>query len=988
MPELDRRNFLKMVGMSVAGAATAACQEPVEAIVPYLNHPEEIIPGIPTYYASVCRECPVGCGATVTTREGRPIKVDGLIADPRGQGTLCVRGQASLYRTYDAARFRSPMKRDADGQLVPATWDEALAILAEKLASEGAAGRVAFVTGLETGTLDRLIDQFLAAVGSPQRLSFELFAHEALRSANARLFGVDAVPQFELGRADLIVSFGADFLETWLDPVKNQLGYAISRRAGKGFAAYVGPRLSMTAANTDLWLAADPGSEILIALALAGEVAKRRGVDLGAFAAVTAEHGLADAARRSGVAFEKLESLAERMARAQAPLALPPGNELQGTNATAFAAAVQLLNFASGAIGKTVLFGPNHNLGGLARFADVKQLVEKLRADEIGVLLVHGANPVYHASQLGLAEAMGSPKLFTVSFGSAADETTALADLVLPDHTPFESWGDVEPVAGLRCAQQPTINPLFDTRATGDVLLELGRKLGGANLPAGTFKDAVVASFGAAGFDAVLASGGQFLPAAETPVTLSGSAQGLDFDVAAVTGKGDLKLLLYPSLALYDGRSARIALLQEMPDPVTKLVWGSYAELHPETAARLGVADADVVRVTTGAGEVSAPVFTHEALRKDVVALSVGQGHRPVDPGAPFPDHQQRRNVIGVNALTLLPGRFDPVSGGLAWLSTRASVSPTGEVRLLPKTQATFHNEGRGFAQSIALAALGAPSGAGDEEAHSAGDPEDHHDAKPYGDALHLETLDFDPVIDARDANYRWAMVIDTDLCSGCNACVAACAVENCIPTIGEMLVRQGREMHWMRIERWVEQRDGQLEVANSPMLCQHCGAAPCENVCPVYATYHNPEGLNAMVPNRCIGTRYCANNCPYKARRFNYFAYDWSIREPEHLVLNPDVTVRSKGVMEKCSFCVQRISAAKDRARLEDRTVADGEVIPACAQACPSRAIVFGNHKDPESLVARARDDGRAYWILHHLNTRPAVTYLKSIRRGETRDA
>lgn len=977
MPEFDRREFLKIVGLSAGAAATAACQEPVELVIPYLNQPEELVPGVPTYYASTCRECPSACGTVVKTREGRPIKVDGNPDDPISKGRLCVRGQASLYRTYDAARFKGPMKRSDGGALVEIGWDEVLDLLVEKLRPAAEANRVYFLGGLETGTLDGLIDQTLAAIGSPNRVSFEPFAQEALRSANERVFGVDALPHFAFEEADVVVSFGTDFLETWLNPLQNQVGFAASRRAGNGYAVHVGPRLSLSGANADLWLSPAAGTEILVALALAGAVARRRGVDLGPLGPGLAGTTPASTAERTGIPAEKLERLAQRIAKASSPLALPAGRELEGANAAEFAAAVQLLNFVSGAIGKTVTFGPDHALSRVARFRDMKELAGKMIGGQVGVLLVHGANPVYAAPQVGFADAMRTAGLLSVSFSSAADETTALADLVLPDHTPFEAWGDAEPVRGVRRLQQPTVRPLMNTRALGDTLLELGRRLGhAARLPSGSFKDLLQARWGSVGFDAALARGGDFKPTAPRSVSLSPSATSLEFNPATIEGQGDLTLLVYPSLHLYDGRSARIAMLQEIPDPVTKLVWGSYAELHPESAAQLGIEEGDVVRVSTEAGAIELPAFPHEAVRPGYIAVMAGQGHQPVDPDFPRDrvDRHWRRASVGVNALEILPGRLDAASGGLAWLSTRAKVEPTGTRALMPKTQPTFDQEGRGIAQVAGVAAL-----------H--GGKADSHAEPAYADASHLEAVDFDPSDDGRHPDYRWGMAIDLDACSGCNACLTACSQENNIPAIGEELVRQGREMHWIRLERYIEREGDEIEVRHTPMLCQHCGAAPCEAVCPTLATYHSAEGLNVMVPNRCIGTRYCGNNCSYKVRRFNYYPYDLDVREPEHLALNPDVTVRSKGVMEKCSFCVQRINAAKDQVRIEqgeDATVADGVITPACAQTCPSSAITFGNHKDPGSQVSKRRADARAYWVFPHLNTRPAVTYLKSVKRAE----
>jgi anaerobic selenocysteine-containing dehydrogenase/Fe-S-cluster-containing dehydrogenase component len=989
MPELDRRDFLKVVGLSAGAAAATACSDPVETLIPYLNQPEEIVPGLATYYASTCRECPSACSIQVKTREGRPIKVDGNAQDPISGGRLCMRGQASLARTYDASRLRQPLRREGS-DLVKVSWDEAIAMLVQKLGA--ANGKAFFLNGLETGTFGSVIDGFMSAIGSPgQRLSFEVYSHDALRAANNLLFGQRAVPRFAFEKADVLVSFGADFLETWLSPTAAQRGFTEMRREGRGYAVYVGPRLSLSGSNCDLWIDPEPGTEMWVALGLAKEVAKRKtGNEIAPLRKLLEPYGLDAVATKTGIAAERLERLAVRIAKANAPLALPPGQEVIGPNATAFAAAVQVLNFVSGAVGNTVVFGPDHKLDGLGTFADLKALADKLAAKQIDVLFVHGANPVYAAPQLKFDEALGST--YTVAFASALDETASRADLVLPDHTPYESWGDAEVVAGVKLLQQPTIRPLFDTRATGDVLIDVAAKLSKPLPGTGTVKDRIAA--GRADFAAALARGGDFQLAAARPVSLAASAATLTFDDAPAPSGEGLGLLVYPSINFYDGRSARIPMMQEIPDPVTKLVWDSYAEMHPLTARELGIEAGDVVTVKTPAGEVELAAFPHSALRPGLIAIAAGQGHQPVEPDAPEPDRHQRRNKLGVNAFSLLPLALDEKSGAQAWLSTRAQVASTGRKKLMPQTQATFDQEGRGVAQATTLAALVGSEVPAEEGLAHQGDveheTESHHSEGPYSDAMHLQTEQFDPTIDATNPNYRWGMSIDLDACTGCGACVAACAVENNIPSIGETLARQGRELHWIRIERYVEEHeDGELEVRHVPMLCQHCGSAPCETVCPVFATYHNEEGLNVMVPNRCIGTRYCGNNCPYKVRRFNYFSYNWDVRDPEQWGLNPDVIVRAKGVMEKCTFCVQRINGGKDAARKDgNRVVRDGEVTPACAQTCPSDAIVFGNFKDPESRLSKLQEDPRAYWVFHHLNTRPAVTYQKSILRPETEEA
>lgn len=995
MPEIDRRDFLKIVGMTAGAAATVACKEPIHHIIPYLNQPEEVIPGIPTYYNTTCRICPAGCSVRVKTREGRPIKVDGNPDGPLSRGTLCVRGELGLMRTYDHTRFTGPMKRvdNPDGSIshVPVTWEEGMSILVAKLRDNQ--GKTFFLGGHETGTRDALIDVALAAVGSPgQRLRFEPYAHEALRTADELVFGTSAVPAFRIADADVLVAFGTDFIETWLSPLANQIGYSDARRDGKGHAVFVGPRLGLSGANTDQWLAPVPGTEVLVAIALASEVARRKGGAPDALQGLLAKHSAASVAERTGISAALIEKVAERIANASAPLALPPGVEVQGTNAARFAAAVQILNVVSGAIGKTVVFGPDHNVGKLARFQELSEVVGKVRGGEIGLVLVHDTNPAYTAPQVGIADAIVSGKAFTVSFASAPDETSKLADLILPDHTPYESWGDVEPVRGVKLLQQPTVRPLFDTRATIDVLLDAARALG-ASVPEGAFRDQLRSAWGGiTGFDAALAKGGAWQAAGATGVSLAASAGSLDFAPAPLAGNAtDPVLVVYPSHHLYDGRLSRVEALQEIPDPVTKTMWGSYAEIHPETATALGIELGDTLVVSTEGGEVEITAYPHVAIRPGVIAIQVGRGALPRDPAAPTSGQGQwQKDVIGVNAFKLIPGKLDPQSGALAWLSTHATVKNTKMRGEVIRAQITFDQEDRGFGKAVLLGELPhlRPWGhEGDEGGHvPKSDPEHAEIAAWQGDAEHLLIKEYDPASDADPASpYRWGMSIDQDSCTGCNACVAACITENNIPVTGPMNVRIGREMHWIRVERYVELvGEQEVDVRHTPMLCQHCGAAPCESVCPALATYHNKEGLNVMVPNRCIGTRFCSNNCPYKARRFNHWSYDWYVPTPENLALNPDVMVRAKGVMEKCTFCAQRINGAKDVARKEGRTVRDGEVQVACAQACPSNAITFGNLRDEESLVAKVRTIPRAYRILEHLYTRPAVSYLMSIRRAE----
>ncbi|MEE8582172.1 MAG: molybdopterin-dependent oxidoreductase [Myxococcota bacterium] len=1004
MSKLDRRDFLKLVGAGAGAAAAAGCTDPVEKLIPYVIQPEEITPGIPVFYASTCRECPAGCGIHVKTREGRPIKLEGNPEHPINRGALCARGQAAIGRSYHPDRYASPMIR-SDGALRSASWDEALGVLMRKITSLRGAGSMSRlrVIGADPGpTLSRLIDDWITALGGDpvaQRTVYEPFAHEALRAATEQVFGVASLPIFDLSATDLILDFGSDFLDAWLSPVEHARQFAEARDVeahpdGGARLVSIGPRLSLTGSSADQWIPSAPGSEGAIALFLAAAVYERarsegRSIsgDSEAVARALSSVDRAETARRAGIDASTLDALVERVLAAHAPLALPPGVALTGQQATSSAAAVLLLDALVGAVGQSVQIPRRDGTRPGASLSELSALVTAMQAGEVDVLLVHDADPLYSLpGDLGMAEALAQVDL-VVSFSPLRDETSERADLVLPDHTPLESWGDATPRPGVRSIVQPTLRPLHDTQALGDTLLALGRSLGeavSARLPSGSFRNVLEAAWAGSGFRAALGRGGVFsdaTPMARPPI--SSSVASLSSTPAQFEGDGDLVLMTFPHSYLWDGRGAALPWLQEIPDPVTKISWQSWAELSKSTAARLGVDFGDVVAVETGFGasRIELPVYPRGGIRDDVIAVAIGQGHT-VGHYASLAGDGQPGVARGVNVLSVIPARSDE-RGGRAWLCVKASVQATGAYHRLPLSQWTDNQRGRGIAQEVSLLAL-----AGGRHG------EDH-------DGGHELLVEFDPANDRHpDSDYRWGMTIDTDRCNGCSACIAACYVENNVPVVGEEQVRRQRSMTWLRIERYIGEGDteggehrrphpdreelGRVEVRHAPMLCQHCGAAPCEPVCPVIATYHNPEGLNAMVYNRCVGTRYCANNCSYKVRRFNYYDYgNDNFPGLLGLMLNPDVTVRGQGVMEKCTFCVQRVEAARQPAKDAGRLIADGEVVTACQQSCPTRAISFGNTLDGSSqVVKKSHDPARAYHALHVLNTRPAVTYLAQVRR------
>ena len=1010
MPEIDRRTFLKLGASAGAAAAAAGCSDHVEKLIPYVVQPEEITPGVPVWYASTCRECPAGCGVHVKTREGRPIKLEGNPDHPINKGRLCARGQASVERTYHPDRYHGPQHRSASGQLEGVSWDEALAQVAAAIRANPSRTRV--LGGDPGDTASSVLDRVVTATGIGPRVVSETFAREALRSATEQTFGAASLPIFDLSGADLVIDFGSELLESGLSPVEHQRQWAEARDIathpdGGARLVYVGSRLSLTASSADEWIAARPGSEGALALALA-RAAIEAGAGGGAHGALLSgvlASATADAAAKAcDVPVDAIRRLGAALARAKAAVALPPGIAVTSRRAVGSAAAVLLLNHVVGAAGtRMIVPAATPTARARASYKDVLALIREMRDGQVDVLLIHHANPVYSLpASAGFRDALAKVKL-VVSFASAKDETSERAHVVLPDHAPLESWGDARPRAGVRALVQPTLRPLYDTRAFGDAILDLGRAIApeaAAALPAGSFRSELEAAWAGVDFRAALKAGGVYEAASHAPAAFD-VAQ-LQVAVPKLTGEGELTLLAFPHPFLGDGSGAALPLLQEIPDPTTHVAWDSWAELSLATADRLGVELGDVLRLETSAGAIELSAFPRGGIRDDVIAVPTGQGHSvghfASKAGQGMPDVAR-----GVNVTEVLPGDGVDESGGRAWLTEKPKVTAVGRHRRLPLLQWSDNKRERQLGEAITLAAL-----AGHGEAHG-----EHHGpheirkpfdpAKDAADLQYQETFQQQGENTALASDYRWGMAVDLDRCTGCSACIAACYVENNLPRVGEDETRLVRQMAWLRIDRWVGEGEpvletgrthpsrsreklGDTDIRNAPILCQHCGAAPCEPVCPVIATYHNEEGLNAMIYNRCIGTRYCANNCPYKVRRFNYWDHQltkWP--EPMELGLNPDVTVRGQGVMEKCTFCVQRVQYARQQAKNAGTKIPDGAVQTACQQACPSSVITFGNLRDPQSQASKqAADAKRGYHALHVLNTRPAVTYLSKVLRGE----
>jgi molybdopterin-containing oxidoreductase family iron-sulfur binding subunit len=978
---LKRRDFLKLVGVIGGGAAVSGCwSEPTDEIIPYVIHPDNVIPGIPNWYASTCTECPAGCGVMIKNMDGRAIKIEGNPESPINSGSLCARGQASLQGQYNPDRFRSPLYKNEVGKLEPISWEAAenkFVEILNKLIEQGKASKIVFLTNNISGSLDSLITDWLAAIGGGKHMAYEPISYESLKEANRITFGIDKVPSYNIENADFILSFGADFLETWLSPV----GYTKQFSKMHGFDhnkmgkfVYVSPRSSLTGANADSWIQLRPGTEMTLALGLVREI-----IDLGLSSvpetgqirSLVSRYNLETVSEKTDIPADKIEEIAKEFARSKTSLALGGSVSAASDGSTQTLAAINLLNFVAGNIGKTVNFNSSQSIGGVAAYKEIESLVQSMNGGDVELLITYDTNPAYSLPKtLGFDKAIEKVP-HVVSFSSYPDETTAFAELVLPDSTSIEKWGDYFPADGIYGLIQPVMNPIFNTKPTGDVILSASAKLGlsssklayknyleylksswkkihGANQPLKLFDEFWKES---------LKNGGYYTERSASGVALSGEVFSLKFtDPKFENASGDLYFVTYPSLSLYDGRGANRPWLQELPEPLTTSVWDSWAEVHPDTASSLGISEGDYINLETPNGAIKTQAFVFKGIRPDTIAVAIGQGHTKIG---------QFGNDKGVNILDILPNKKDELSGAFAWLSTKVDVSKSGDSAKLVKVQHTFSQEDRHIAQSTTL--------------KQALHPESHNGNGHGKEQGHHEKLNMYPEREYQDN--KWGMSIDLSKCVGCGSCVTACNAENNVSFVGKEQVSRGRYMGWIRIERFFEEGDD-FQTKFIPMLCQHCDNAPCEPVCPVYATYNNYEGLNVMVYNRCVGTRYCANNCSYKVRRFNW--YDYKLPEPLHLQLNPDVTVREKGVMEKCTFCSQRIIAAKDKARDENRKIVDGDVKPACVQTCPAEAITFGNMKDHSSEVYAKSLDSRSYHVLEELNTLPSINYLKKVERDK----
>lgn len=938
--EPPRRDFFRMMGLSATAAMAACNRAPKQNILPYTHRPEAIVPGLAVHYATSCQACPARCGLLVKTREGRPIKVEGNPRHPVSQGAVCPMGQAAILGLYDADRARAPK---AHGKQV--SWGEVDLAVAQGLhATEARPLYLVVPFGLGPSE-NAALAAFAAKHTNARVVRFDpLQERAAVAQAHQLLYGQALIPDYRFDLAQVIVSFGADFLGSWLNPASFSRQWSAGRDLGGKVArrervhVQLESHMSLAGGAADERHALSPQD---LRGALAAIVARlAQGHNLGL--AFQAAQLAAKVGTKTTMGEAALDDLAKRLLKAgDAALVVCGSDDVAEQTLAAMANAL---------LGNQVQTANLVRARREASDADWETVISALEAGNVAGLVFWGTNPAMADRRLQTL----LPKVkFKLSTSAAWDETAQLCDIHAPQGHAFESWSDSEPRQGVFVVNQPTVSPLFDTRSgLASLLTWAQRPESDHDWVMATWQKKVLANASETflSFWQGRLREGAFEQAADVPAPAL--ASNVEASTLALTPHSEgPQLLLHASLALGDGSHANNGWLQELPDPVTKLTWGNVAALSPAFARKLGVKDGDHVQVSRGDVRLVLPALIQAGTADHTVAIALGHGRALAGRNA---------KGHGVNAWPLALSNARLAHAGAVQV---AKASGRSELYL-----AQVHNsqEGRAFVRQASLEEFfDDPKHAGHPEAH----PElghglwDKHEYK----------------------GHRWALAIDLDKCTGCGACVVSCQAENNIPMVGPAEVAVRRDMHWLRIDRYYGGTPENPEMLHQPMMCQHCENAPCETVCPVLATVHSEEGLNQQIYNRCVGTRYCANNCPTKVRRFNWFDYPHD--EPlERMVLNPDVVVRTRGVMEKCSMCVHRIEEGKALAKREGRALADGDVKTACQQSCPGQAIFFGDANDPQSAVSQAAQSPRAYKILTELNIGPSVSYqvrLKNKRHG-----
>jgi anaerobic selenocysteine-containing dehydrogenase/Fe-S-cluster-containing dehydrogenase component len=973
---MDRRTFLKAAGLGSVSVAYGCNQE--KNIFSLVVAPEDMVTGKPTWYASTCTECPAGCGILAKNREGRIIKLEGNPLHPTNEGKLCIRGQSALQAIYDPDRLLTPRLK-VNGIFETISFDQAFEILDEKLRKATSKGRnrVKMLSGIIGDPLQKLFTESLKDWKSNPPILYEPYSHDSLKAAHQALFSRSQLPSFQMEKTDFILGFGADFLETWLSPVEYARKFKAMHgleHGKKGTYVHVGPFMSLTAANADKFYSVKAGTEQMVALGIIQRLLKSGDYNylpqkfLEVLNRIVSSYSPARVQKKTGMAVADQEKLFQKLLAADRPLVLGSASPMETSLALDMTASI--INLMLDKDLSLYSFDKRHSIEKVSAVKDVIEYLQEIGSDSTELLFFNQTNPLFTLPHSAYLDKLFSKyDLFKVSFSNFMDETSERSDLVFPVQLSLESWDAFESQSGVLSTLQPAMGRLSKAPSVGDVFIAMSKQ----RLKYDNYQHYLMDSLFSnqtekteESWFKLIQQGGKFAPAgAAGSNRVELNPDSADVLRAALTVSQpfedtELNYLVLPSLKLYDGRGANKSWLNEIPDPITNIAWESVLFVHPDTLKKNGLKQGDILKVISGEKSLQAPIYSYKGIDRNLLAMQIGHGHQKYGRFAAG---------FGSNALDLVNGQPTPELAVISHLMAVTKIEKAGEVEQLPKTDGSRSQ----YKRKIAVSMMAGH----DDKGH-------HQEPGLTMDTFPLTLPTAEGYDKKRDVNpphehdgYRWGMVIDLDRCIGCSACAAACYAENNIGVVGKEQLTIGREMAWLRIERYEDQLDDDRLIF-LPMMCQHCDNAPCEPVCPVYAPYHSDEGLNNQIYNRCIGTRFCAQNCPYKVRRFNW--HDWEFPKPLNLQLNPNVTVRMRGVMEKCSFCVQRIKEVHGDAKNENRPIRDGEVQPACVQTCPTGAMTFGSFEDKNSAVYKLAKDPRAYQVLGYLNTKPAVIYLKKV--------
>ena len=1019
----ERREFLQLMAASLALAGFGCMRRPTEKIVPYVKRPADVSLGKDNFYSSSYYDGEEGFGIVVRTREGRPVKIEGNTHHPVNQGGLSSRAHAHILSLYDPERLQDPQKNLFNEQKTNKESVRAPYPTADKdIVSQIKKGRTAFLTGeWPSPSSEKLLRDFCKNF-SCAHFVWNPLNHSALAGAQKLCYGKALVPRLALDRARLIVSIDCDFLGTWLYPTGFNRMYSKGRSANRDMNRLVvfESLFSLTGANADWRVRIKPSAQLDLTLSLAYGLMQK------GFVKAKWPSGLkkpsADSYKNFAVSKKDWDYLINDLWNNRGQSLILAGSAGGGQKAQALHIAVTWLNHLLKNDGYTVDYRHPYRTWTWAQ-RNITSLIKKLEEGKIKTLIIHRTNPLYtYPEQERLRRALKKAEL-VVYTGDREDETGRQAHYILPDHHDLEKWSDWEFQKGTLSIGQPTIRPLYRTRAFEEGLMAWASAMNKKAFLRGSkswyeYVKQNVKTLRPLNFswDGFLKSGVSVKNPEDLKIRFparSFRAQAL-FALARFVKKegerelsanrladknvvgGRYELLLYSTCGLKDGALANVSWLQEFPDPVTKICWDNYLCVSPADARKNNLQEGQVVQLAppaernvassaketvarTGSTATSISTSTKsQAVPADSLERVVDLSARPVK----VPVHIQPGQADGVVALALgygreRAGKIANRVGVNAWPLVKVSdkgepvfsawpvsITATSKKMPLANTQGHHSMEGRQIVVETTLQKY----------------------LQNPGGAIHRHKV-FSLWSAHEYPKHKWGMVIDLNTCTGCSACITACQSENNIPTVGKDMVLQGREMHWIRVDRYYKGTPEEPSALHQPVVCMHCDNAPCETVCPVAATVHSDEGTNDMIYNRCVGTRYCANNCPYKVRRFNWFNYAKKVEKPLNMAMNPDVTVRSRGVMEKCTFCLHRIRGAQAQAKLENRALKDGDVQTACQQSCPTGAIVFGDLKDKSSEVYRLFHREDSYSLLEELNTKPAVRYQVKVRNEKVRN-